>query len=171
MLILAVALALMQTQMVDDPFESSVLYLTRLDPAADKPSVVYSGSAQCSFLQVSDRAFASSKKRGAKPASSFFEFKLTALYRETCGSPLSDIDITQGRYVGGMEADVDARSISSNCAITICKHEYSVSVRLSTGMASRNDEVLIKFGAPHETSFVVGFPMKRYLEHRADVLR
>jgi hypothetical protein len=159
------------TEVIDDPFEASIIYMTRLDESTDKPNVVYADSNSCSVLQVSDRSFASSKKRGAKDASSFLEFKLTSVYKRACGDPLKLIDVFQGRYFGALAADVDVLSISANCAITICKDEYSVSVRLTNGLASVNDEVIIKFGAPHSTSFLVRFPFEAYVEHRATVVR
>lgn len=166
-----VAVALLQTRVIDDPFEKSVVYMTELDSPAAKGQAAYMRANECSFLQVSNRAFASSRERGAKDASSFFEFRLTALYRSGCGSGLEDVDVTQGRYIGGLEADVDVLKLSSNCAITMCKDEYSISTRLTAGLASRNEEVLIKYGAPHGSSIVVGFPIKKYFEHRGDVLR
>ena len=166
-----VLLALTQTQIIDDPFEASIIYVTRIDGPKDKGTAVYADQNQCSFLQVSDRSFASSKKRGAREASSFLEFKLTALYKKQCGSPLNEVDISQARYFSALEADVDTRTISSSCAISVCKDEYSVSVRLTSGLASINDEVIIKFGAPHSASFMVSFPIKAYLNHRADVVR
>jgi hypothetical protein len=164
-------LLMVQTQVIDDPFERSVIYFTPLDGAGAKANIAYANAGNCAFLEVSERAFASSRERGSKEAASFFEFKLTALYRGSCGNPLDAVDISQARYFGALEADIDVKPVSASCAGDVCKSEYSVSTRLTSGLSSANDEVVLKFGAPHSPSFLVKFPLKAYLGHRGDALR
>lgn len=160
-----------QTQVIDDPFEQSVIYVTPLDAEGGKAQIVYADANNCSFLQLSDRSFASQRQRGAREASSFLELRLTAIYKELCGDPLQLVDVTKARFLGGLEADVDVKPISSHCALTMCKGEYSVSVRMTSGMSARDNEVALKFGAPHSQSFVIRFPLQSYKDHRKDVLK
>lgn len=163
--------ALAPTRVLDDPFESSLIYITPVEQTSIAPQVVYSNSENCSFLQVSNKSFVSSKVRGAKKADSSLEFKLTSLRHKACRDPLNDIDIKQARFFGSMVADVSVKALSDNCVITMCKDDYSVSVRLSSGMTELNGKIGIKFGSPHAPSIMIEVPMEAYQAHRGEVFR
>jgi hypothetical protein len=164
------ALAGLQTVIVDDPYQTFVVYVTAIPQENDNGDIVFTGSSGCYFMYLKDPTIVSRRGRGGGNADTFYQFDIHEIYENSCSQQESPVDLRQATFFGGLRADVSTMLGESACSGGACIRTQNVSVRLTNGMAETDGWVSLRFGRPYSDHITTRLTYEDYMEHRTYVL-